>query len=194
MNNEIEGLLKRLRDTEAELERIVQARRAEFLYRLEKRRVVFEDSAVAAHRQLKIGLFRFLAAARPMTLLTLPIVYALIVPLALLDLSVWIYQRTCFAAWGVPRVRRADYVVIDRQYLAYLNAVQKLNCVYCGYANGVIAYIREVASRTEQYWCPIKHALHGKDVHHRHRAFLEFGDARGYRDRLAELRDEVRKA
>ena len=28
---------------------------------------------------------------------------------------------------------------------------KKLNCVYCGYANGVIGHAREIAARTEQY-------------------------------------------
>jgi hypothetical protein len=33
------------------------------------------------------------------------------------------------------------------------------------YANGVFAYVREVGSRTEQYWCPIKHARRVLGVH-----------------------------
>jgi hypothetical protein len=61
-------------------------------------------------------------------------------------------------------------VVIDRHRLGYLNPVQKLNCVFCGYGNGVIAYAREITARTEQYWCPIKHALKVKGSHDRYRA------------------------
>ena len=30
------------------------------------------------------------------------------------------------------RVRRSRYFVIDRHHLAYLNGIEKLNCVYCG--------------------------------------------------------------
>jgi hypothetical protein len=37
-------------------------------------------------------------------------------------------------------------------------AIEKINCAYCSYANGAIASVREMASRTEIYWCPIKHA------------------------------------
>lgn len=29
------------------------------------------------------------------------------------------------------------YVVFDRRHLAYLNAIEKLNCAYCEYGNGV---------------------------------------------------------
>ena len=57
------------------------------------------------------------------------------------------------------QVKRSEYVIIDRNHLSYLNLIEAFNCVYCGYANGVIAYVREIASRTEQHWCPIKHAL-----------------------------------
>jgi len=58
-------------------------------------------------------------------------------------------------------------------------------CVYCGYANGLIAYVREIAARTEQYWCPIKHARPIPAPHARYRVFFEYGDARAYRQELS---------
>ncbi len=79
---------------------------------------------------------------------------------------------------------------MDRGRLRYLNSIEKLNCVYCEYVNGVIAYIQEIAGRTEQYWCPIKHAMRMKTMHSRYRYFFDYGDAEEYRHRL----DEVRKA
>ena len=51
---------------------------------------------------------------------------------------------------------------------------------------------REIASRTEQYWCPIKHALKPIDPHRRYYEFLEYGDADGYRDRLERFREQLR--
>ena len=75
----------------------------------------------------------------------------MVVPIALLDAWLTIYQRVCFPIYGIAPVRRSTYIVIDRQHLAYLNAVEMLNCVYCGYANGVFAYVREIAGKTEQY-------------------------------------------
>jgi hypothetical protein len=103
-----------------------------------------------------------------------------------------LYQAVCFRAYGIPRVRRGDYIVFDRQHLAYLNAIEVLNCLFCGYANGLVAYVREVSSRTEQYWCPIKHALRISDPHRRYRQFVEYGDAEGYRERLAAFREALR--
>jgi hypothetical protein len=83
--------------------------------------------------------------------------------------------------------------VLDRAHLSYLNAIEKLNCVYCGYANGLIAYVREVASRTEQYWCPIKHAVRTRSPHARYRTFLDYGDAAGFRSRLEAFRRDLRE-
>ena len=93
----------------------------------------------------------------------------------------------------MPRVKRTEYVVVDRHQLAYLNGIQKLNCIYCGYANGVVAYTREIVSRTEQYWCPIKHARHVKTPHELYRQFLDYGDADGFRERLDGYRERLRQ-
>jgi hypothetical protein len=90
-------------------------------------------------------------------------------------------------------VRREEYLVFDRHYLAYLNAIEKLNCAYCSYANGLIAYVREIAARTEQYWCPIKHARRVIDVHARYAMFDDYGDAEGYQQRLEGLRGALAK-
>jgi hypothetical protein len=87
-------------------------------------------------------------------------------------------------------VKRADYFVIDRHLLSYLNAIEKLNCVYCGYGNGVIAYAREITARTEQFWCPIKHARKAAGTHDRADKFLEYGDANAWRERLKLLRTD----
>jgi hypothetical protein len=83
--------------------------------------------------------------------------------------------------------------VIDRQSLSYLNPIEKLNCVYCGYFNGLIAYVQEIAARTEQYWCPIKHARKLNILHSRYYKFLEYGDCRDYQKRLAEIRRDFNK-
>ena len=193
MDTEIAALLTRLRDIETELEEKLAEQREHLEYRLEKKRVIFTAEILAQHRHIKTGLARFIRQSPLLYLVTSPVVYSLVVPIAMLDGLVWLYQRVCFFVWNIPRVRRADYVALDRHNLAYLNSVQKLNCIYCGYANGVIAYTREVASRTEQYWCPIKHALRVREPHKRYRNFLEFGDAEGFRDRLEVLRDEIRR-
>jgi hypothetical protein len=97
----------------------------------------------------------------------------------------------CFPVYGIPRVRRRDYLAFDRGQLAYLNAIEKLNCAYCSYANGLLAYVREIASRTEEYWCPIKHARRVLGVHPRYGRFVDYGDGDAYRHDLERLRAEA---
>ena len=121
-----------------------------------------------------------------------PSIYSLIIPLILLDLFAALYQAVCFPVYGLRRVRRRDYLAFDRGQLAYLNAIEKINCEYCAYANGLIAYIREIASRTEEYWCPIKHARRVLGVHARYGSFVDYGDGDAYRHELERLRTEAR--
>ncbi len=193
MESDIEDLVRRLVRLEDELERKLEAQRSELQYRMEKKRAVFEESVLRRHRAIRTGLLTFLRHSPLATLIVAPAVYGLILPLVLLDLSVYVFQLVCFTAWGMERVRRSDHVIVDRHRLAYLNGIEKLNCAYCGYANGVIAYAREAASRSEQYWCPIKHALRVRTPHQRYRRFVNYGDAEGFRARLDALRREVRK-
>lgn len=89
----------------------------------------------------------------------------MIFPAVILDVFVSIYQAFAFSLYGIPKVKRHEYIVYDRQFLDYLNWVQKINCRYCTYVNGLFAYAGEIAARTEQYWCPIK-AARKPIVHH----------------------------
>ena len=82
--------------------------------------------------------------------------------------------------------------MIDRHHLSYLNGIEKMNCVYCGYFNGLGAYVQEVVARTEQYWCPIKHAKKLKTIHNRYKNFLDFGDAESYLGRAKKVRREFK--
>ena len=113
-------------------------RRAELRVGLEHGRIAFEKELLRRHRELKTKLSSYLWNARPLVILTAPFIYALIVPLLMLDLFVSIYQMICFPVYGIPKVKRGDYFVFDRHHLAYLNALEKLNCAYCSYANCLI--------------------------------------------------------
>jgi hypothetical protein len=183
----LNGIARLERDVEAELDRA----RSQWRYRLEAGRVRFEREVRLAHRRLKQSVPRFLRESSIPNLLTAPVIYAMSVPIAFLDVSFSFYQAICFRAYGIARVRRSDYLVVDRHHLAYLNVIEKLNCEYCGYANGVFAYVREIAARTEQYWCPIRHARRIPAPHTRYRHFVDYGDAEGYHRRLIPLRRQL---
>ncbi|MEO5335798.1 MAG: hypothetical protein H7841_02730 [Magnetospirillum sp. WYHS-4] len=174
-------ILDKLNELEETFERELEEGRRRFHYQVVAKKVRFEQQRIDLHRRLRKGPGRFLAESGVLALLASPLVYALFLPLALLDLLVLMFVHLGFPVYGIAKVRRADYVVFDRHQLAYLNLIEKLNCVYCGYANGVIAYAREVASRSEAHWCPIKHARRTRDPHRRYWRFAEFGDGEAYR-------------
>ena len=180
IKSRIDSILERMHALQAELEAEIAKRGEAFRYRLENDRVIFEEEVRRRNRQLRVRFWVFLRRTRPLVLLTAPVIYALIVPFMLLDLFVWVYQAVCFPVYGIPRVPRRDHIRIDRHQLQYLNGLQKLNCVYCGYCNGVIAWVREVAGRTEAYWCPIKHAAAMKAPHEHYAGFVDFGDGEGF--------------
>lgn len=193
MATKLEQLTKRVRELEAALEAELSEKRAELRYRVDRRRVVFEADVVARHRAARVRLSSFLARIRILVVLTAPFIYVLIVPFVILDIFVVIYQAVCFPVYGIAKVRRGDFIVIDRQQLGYLNGLQKLNCVYCGYVNGVIGWVREVGSRTEAYWCPIKHARRVSEPHLRYPDFADFGDESIYEKRVEDLRAVLKK-
>jgi hypothetical protein len=190
MTRKIEELIEAVRNLDEELEAEFRRKREEFHFIIEARRVRFAEELILQHRRLKVGLARYLREARPLFVLTAPVIYAGILPLLLLDLFVSLYQTICFPVYGIPKARRGEYLVFDRDDLPYLNALEKLHCAYCSYANGLAAWVREVAARTEQYWCPIKHARRIRDAHSRYPRFFEYGDAESYRKGLERLQEE----
>ena len=184
MSQNIDLLIEKIKLLEGELEAELAIRRHDLQYRLQEGQALFEKEILRAHRELRVGLARYVSRAGIMHVITAPVIYSLIVPFVLLDLFVTVYQRICFPVYGIEPVKRGDYLIFDRYHLAYLNAVEKVNCAYCSYGNGLLAYVREIAGRTEQYWCPIKHARRAIAAHERYYQFVDFGDAEAFRKRV----------
>lgn len=180
------------REFDAELDRILAEGQRRFRYTVQRGRVVFEQGMRSLHLQQRTGLWRYLRSTPLAFILTAPVIYGLAVPMVLLDLALMGFQQICFRVYGIPLVRRRDYLVIDRHRLSYLNQIEKLNCVYCAYANQLLEYAREIASRTEQFWCPIKHARRSPDAHQRTPYFVDYGDAGAYTNELESLRESLK--
>jgi hypothetical protein len=192
MPSALDDLLERAARLEREVERELNLAREQWRYRIDAGKVRFEQDVHAAHQRLKQSIPAYLRESNPLHLLVAPVIYSLIVPIAILDVWVSLYQLICFPIFGIGRVRRGAYIVFDRQHLAYLNVIERVNCGYCGYANGVLAYVREIAGRTEQYWCPIRHAKRVRAPHPHYREFVDYGDAAGYRQQLPLLRAKLK--
>lgn len=188
MNERIRHLLDQMSVIEEDLRVALQEQEANALFQIKGKRVEFEESIRQAHRKLKIGFFRWLVAYRPQNLITGPIIYGMIVPMAILDFFISFYQAACFPIYGIAKVTRADYFVYDRRHLEYLNFIEKFHCTYCAYGNGLVAYATEILARTEEYFCPIKHARKILGSHAHYARFLEYGDAVDYEARLEKFR------
>jgi hypothetical protein len=189
MSPTLEELLARMRTLEEQLEQEYSQHREEFA----RRRAAMAEHFLELQRRQKVGLWPYLRQSRWPVLLSAPLVYSGWVVFALLDAFVSLYQAVCFPIYGIPKVGRADYLVFDRADLPYLNVVEKFNCFYCSYGNGLMAYGREIAARTEQYWCPIKHARRIKAAHEHYPRFFEYGDAESWQKGLERLRRQYPK-
>ena len=193
MNDRIERLLEQITALEDDLRVALSEQPSGVFFQIKGKRIEFEHSIKQAHKRLKRNFFHWLIADRPQNLITGPIIYSMILPLLLTDLFVSLYQLTCFPIYGIKKVRRADYIVFDRQHLSYLNFIEKFHCTYCAYGSGMISYVSEIIARTEQYFCPIKHrGKKQKDLQHQWRKLaFDQNENFDFNAQLREIRDEM---
>jgi hypothetical protein len=188
MNNRIRQIVEQMSQLENELSAALEEQQNRLRYSVDGKRVVFEQTLKEAHQRVKLGVFRWFLTVRPQNYLTMPVIYGASIALVLFNLSVSLYQALCFQIYGIPKVKRGDYIVYDHQHLAYLNIIEKAHCLYCSYAVGMVAYTQEIIARTEQYFCPIKHARKLRSFHSRYERFLDYGDGEEFLRKLEEFR------
>jgi hypothetical protein len=179
--------LERIVQLEKELEQEIKKKNREIVKNYQKHKIRFEESIRKQQEKYRVNLLKYVFNARLRSFILAPIIYFMVIPISIFDASIFIYQQITFRVLGIPIVERKEYFTIDRHHLGYLNLLEKFNCIYCGYGSGVTAYSKEIIARTEQYWCPIKHAARIKDPHTRYYNFFEYGDAEGYREDLASV-------
>ncbi|MCC5789309.1 MAG: hypothetical protein JJT75_06725 [Opitutales bacterium] len=184
----IDSIVAQIKALEKELIRESRNKETRFCYSFHQKKAKFTQAAKSRHRLLRLNLSRYFTRSKFFNLLSAPIIWMCLIPLVLLDVFVTLYQAICFPIYGIPKVIRDDYISFDRHRLSYLNFMEKLNCEYCAYANGILAYATEIAGRTEQHWCPIKHAGCSKCTHSRYHKFIDYGDAEKYRRDVEILR------
>ncbi len=92
------------------------------------------------------------------------------------DVVIEIYHRVAFPIYGIPLVERGRYIrVFDRAKLRQLSLMERLGCAYCGYVNGWAHYVSQIAGRTEEYFCAIKHATDKEYIPGKHEeAFMPY--------------------
>lgn len=119
--------------------------------------------------------------------LSTPFIWGMIIPVFICDIAIEIYHRICFPLYGIPLVKRSQYIrITDRAKLPYLKWHEKMNCAYCGYMNGWFHYASTIAGRTENYWCAIAHLEERGYVPSAHeKSFAKYGDEAALRRRYA---------
>ena len=188
MNAQITAIYKKMKHLEEELEDEFTSARVKLNYKIEGKRILFEKSVAAYHRSLRKNIYRYFRDSSARHLITIPVIFPMIVPIAFMDITAVIYQAICFPLYGIEKVPRSEYILVDRHKLQYLNIFEKINCAYCGYANGVFGFVAEIGGATENYWCPIKHSRRVKRPHPFYHRFVDYGDAMAFRERITRLR------
>ncbi len=91
----------------------------------------------------------------------------------------------------MPYVKRMNYIqIMDRGKLPYLNVIQKIYCMYCGYANGLVRYRVQIAWETEHYRCGIQHQKRINFVAEEHQKdFAKYGDKNDFLEKYCSKKN-----
>src|SRR4029079_7831823 len=92
MPSRLDGLLAHIAQLEQEVEHEVNRARAQWRYRVEAGRVRFERDVHLAQQRSKQSIPHYIRESSPLNILTAPIIYSMVVPIALIDASFTIYQ------------------------------------------------------------------------------------------------------
>ncbi|GIL17519.1 MAG: hypothetical protein BroJett040_12700 [Oligoflexia bacterium] len=182
MKSKINELIAKIEDLQKELSKEYARLAEKYEYSFQKRKIIFLEQMRQYHIHVRTGLVSYVLSASIRNILSAPFIYAMIIPAVVLDLFLWMYQAFAFPLYQIPKVKRSDYIVFDRRFLSYLNIIEKVNCMYCTYVNGLFAYAVEIGGRTERYWCPIKAARKPNyDPHQYYQHFADYGDAETFK-------------
>jgi len=117
MNNHLNEILKEFKELEKRVQEEIRRKEEEFQYKIHKRKVIFEEEVLRIHATFARGLVKYILGARPLNILSAPVIYLMIIPALLMDASVTLYQVLCFSIYGIPEVKRREHIILDRHYL-----------------------------------------------------------------------------
>ncbi len=188
MNDKIREIVEEIEAMKLKLSEELAEQESHISYEIQNGYVKFEKDVLQKQKENMKNLLAWFREVPLLHFLTAPLIYGMVIPAILLDVLIFIYQQVVFRVFKFKLIKRSDYIVFDRHYLGYLNPVEKLNCVYCSYMNGLMQYVSAIASRTEFYFCPIKHAKKVAYDHDYYKDYLVYGDEDDYQKKLKELR------
>lgn len=193
MNDKIKEMIEEIEAMKVKLGEEIAQQEKDITYEIQNGYVRFEKEVLDKQKENMKNLLAWFRDIPLLHLLTSPLIYAMVIPAILFDVILFLYQQIIFRIYKFEFVKRSDYVIFDRQYLGYLNCFEKLNCMYCSYFNGLMHYASAIASRTELYFCPIKHAKKVAYQHDYYDEFFRYGEEDAYQEKLEEIRKKFQK-
>jgi hypothetical protein len=184
MKSTINDILERIESLNNDLREEYGRLSEKYGFSLSEKRVIFIDEIRKRNKSMKLPKWRFpLSMMNIRQIIAIPFILGMIVPAIFLDICITIYHAVAFPLYGIPRVKRYEYIIFDRRFLDYLNIIQKVQCLYCSYVNGLFAYAVEIAARTERYWCPLKAAHKPKFSHGWYKDFADYGNPEEWKEK-----------
>ena len=193
MNDKIREIVEEIEVMKLKLAEEVAQHESHISYEIKNGYVTFEKEVLAKQKENMKNLLTWFREVPLLHFLAAPLIYAMVIPAILFDVLLFVYQQIVFRVFKFTFVRRSDYILFDHQYLGYLNPIEKLNCLYCSYFNGLMLYASAIAGRTELYFCPIKHAKKVVSQHKYYDKFLSYGDEEEYQEKLKVVRENSKK-
>lgn len=188
MNDKIREIIDEIEAMKIKLGEEIDKQESHISYEIQNGYVRFEKEVLDGQRENMKNLLSWLREVPLLHFLTAPLIYAMVIPAIIFDVVLFVYQQIAFRVFKFQFIKRSDYLHFDHHYLGYLNPIEKLNCLYCSYFNGLMLYASAIAGRTELYFCPIKHAKKVVSEHKYYKEFLFYGDENDYQEKLNELR------
>ena len=193
MSDKIKEMIEEIEAMKVKLGEEIAQQEKDISYEIQNGYVQFEKEVLDKQKENMKNLLAWFRDIPLLHLLASPLVYGMLIPAILFDIILFIYQQVAFRIFKFKFIKRSDYIRFDRQYLGYLNSIEKLNCLYCSYFNGLMQYAAAIAGRTELYFCPIKHAKKVAYEHEYYDAFFRYGEEDEYQKKLEALRKEFQK-
>jgi len=193
MNDKIRELIEEIDSMKLKLAEEIDKQESHISYEIKNGYVTFEKEVLAKQRENMKNLLSWFREVPLLHLFTAPLIYAMVIPAIMFDVLLFVYQQVAFRVFKFEFIKRSDYMHFDHHYLGYLNIIEKLNCLYCSYFNGLMQYASAIAGRTELFFCPIKHAKKVVSQHKFYEEFLSYGDEEEYQKKLKELRKHSQK-
>ncbi len=144
MGNTIREILLKMESLNADLKEEYARLSQKYGFSFQKKRIIFLEEFRKRNKSFRFPAWKYAIPTNIRHFFSIPFIYGMIIPTVILDIFLIIYQAAAFRLYRIPLVKRSEYVVFDRRFLDYLNFVQKVNCLYCSYVNGVFAFAVEV--------------------------------------------------